>query len=52
MGVLVNSALRKKLIVIRLLMSNPISKVRPSELNETFESIPGTGTTKKDEDEI
>ena len=50
-GVLVNSALKKKLIVLRLEVSTPSSKVKPSELSDAAESNPVTGTTEELEDE-
>ena len=48
---LVNSALNKKLIVLRLEVSTPSSIVRPSELREAVVSNPTTGTTEEIEDE-
>jgi hypothetical protein len=50
-GVLVNSALRKKFIVERLVVSTPSSMVRPSELKEAVVSNPGTGTTDETEED-
>jgi hypothetical protein len=50
-GVVVNSALMKKLFVIRLVVMTPSSMVKPSKLREAEVSNPVTGTIDEPEEE-